>query len=90
MTRIGAVCLITIGIWVVIEVVVGFVHWKHHCFAGTGVDPPCLQQCALSTPQAQPGQRALWNCKLSPVARQLASACAAASERLLACACWCV
>ena len=59
MTRIGAVCLITIGVWVVIEVVVGFVHWKHHCFAGTGARAAvhctacllafsCRQPCLLS------------------------------------------
>ena len=44
MTRIGAVCLITIGFWVVIEIVVGFVRWKHTCYAGVG-ERPCL--CAL-------------------------------------------
>ncbi|PNH02174.1 Plasma membrane ATPase [Tetrabaena socialis] len=34
MTKIGGVCLITIGVWVVIEVVVQFAHYKHGCVAG--------------------------------------------------------
>lgn len=36
MTKIGAVCLITIGIWVVIELAVQFGGYKHSCRLGAG------------------------------------------------------
>lgn len=36
MTKIGGVCLITIGVWVVIEVVVQFAKYKHGCISGEG------------------------------------------------------
>ena len=36
MTRIGAVCLVTIGVWCVIEVAVQFGHYHHSCKAGVG------------------------------------------------------
>lgn len=36
MTKIGAVCLVTIAVWVVIELVVQFVHYNHSCVAGIG------------------------------------------------------
>ena len=52
MTRIGAVCLVTIGIWVVIEIVVGFVRWKHTCYAGVGACPPSLCACTVPALQA--------------------------------------
>ena len=39
MTRIGATCLITIGVWMVIELAVQFGHGHHVCHAGAGVWP---------------------------------------------------
>lgn len=36
MTKIGAICLITIGVWVVIEMGVQFGAYKHVCYAGAG------------------------------------------------------
>ncbi len=36
MTKIGAVCLITIGVWVVIELAVMFGHYNHECGSGVG------------------------------------------------------
>ena len=36
MTRIGAMCLVTIGVWVVIELAVQFGHYRHRCRAGSG------------------------------------------------------
>ena len=36
MTRIGGVCLITIGIWCVIELGVQFGHYGHSCYLGEG------------------------------------------------------
>ena len=36
MTKIGAVCLITIGIWAVIELGVQFGHYNHACKGGVG------------------------------------------------------
>jgi len=39
MTKIGAMCLVTIGVWVVIEIGVGFGHYKHSCYGGEGYCP---------------------------------------------------
>ncbi|KAL4418761.1 hypothetical protein ABPG77_005772 [Micractinium sp. CCAP 211/92] len=39
MTRIGAMCLITIGVWVVIELAVQFGHYGHACYGGEGGCP---------------------------------------------------
>ena len=36
MTMIGAVCLLTIGVWVVIELAAQFGHWSHTCLGGIG------------------------------------------------------
>lgn len=36
MTRIGGVCLVTIGIWCVIELAVQFGHYGHSCKLGEG------------------------------------------------------
>eukprot|EP00884_Botryococcus_braunii_P014010 jgi/Botrbrau1/2260/Bobra.101_2s0084.1 len=36
MTRIGAVCLITIGVWMVIELAVQFGYYRHSCHSGSG------------------------------------------------------
>jgi H+-transporting ATPase len=36
MTKIGAICLITICIWVVIELGVQFGAYKHVCYVGAG------------------------------------------------------
>jgi H+-transporting ATPase len=36
MNHIGACCLITIGIWVVIILCVQFANFKHECLAGAG------------------------------------------------------
>ena len=87
MTRIGAVCLITIGIWVVIEVVVGFVHWKHHCFAGTGelLDLSGHQACGCVhwAGQLYP----LHNPALSCTPLPLTGRCAQAAARCLP-TCW--
>lgn len=56
MTKIGGVCLVTIGIWLVIELAVQFGHYKHECEMGEGkpgvlciwtsccVCPPCSDQ----------------------------------------------
>lgn len=42
MTRIGAICLITIGVWVVIELSVQFGHYRHQCKAGQGAPKPLV------------------------------------------------
>jgi len=39
MTKIGAICLLTIGVWVVIEIGVGFGHFNHSCYGGEGYCP---------------------------------------------------
>ncbi|KAK9833068.1 hypothetical protein WJX74_006281 [Apatococcus lobatus] len=39
MTTIGAVCLLTIGIWVVIEMAAQFGHYSHQCLGGIGGCP---------------------------------------------------
>lgn len=39
MTKIGAMCLLTIGVWVIIEIGVGFGHYKHSCYGGEGYCP---------------------------------------------------
>lgn len=39
MTRIGACCLITIGIWMVIELAVQFGHYRHACAGGESKSP---------------------------------------------------
>lgn len=36
MTKIGAICLITIGLWMVIELAVQFGHYGHACYGGAG------------------------------------------------------
>lgn len=36
MTRIGAICLVTIGVWIVIELAVQFGHYGHSCHGGVG------------------------------------------------------
>lgn len=36
MTKIGAICLITIGCWVVIELGVQFGAYSHSCYTGVG------------------------------------------------------
>ena len=41
MTKIGAVCLITIGIWAVIELGVQFGHYNHACKGGVGKLEAC-------------------------------------------------
>lgn len=38
MTNIGAVCLITIGVWIVIELAVQFGKYHHRCVAGISRD----------------------------------------------------
>lgn len=39
MTKIGAMCLLTIGVWVVIEIGVGFGVYDHSCYGGDGYCP---------------------------------------------------
>ncbi|GFR50748.1 hypothetical protein Agub_g13014 [Astrephomene gubernaculifera] len=34
MTKIGGMCLVTIGVWAIIEVIVQFAHYKHGCTKG--------------------------------------------------------
>lgn len=36
MTRIGACCLLTIFVWVIIELCVQFAHYHHNCVGGEG------------------------------------------------------
>ncbi len=36
MTRIGGTCLITIGVWCIIELIVQFGVYRHQCHAGEG------------------------------------------------------
>ncbi len=63
MKKIGACCLITIGVWVVIELAVQFGHYGHSCEAGEGArfgfPPLSLRKgpCALRTPSAPPQLR---------------------------------
>ena len=45
MTRIGACCLITIGVWVAIEVIVAFAAYHHTCKAGAGEQSPPWLAC---------------------------------------------
>lgn len=44
MTKIGGVCLVTIGVWLVIELAVQFGHYHHECKMGEGE----WLQCTLS------------------------------------------
>lgn len=39
MTRIGGFCLITIGVWIIIELAVQFGHYNHACYGGEGGCP---------------------------------------------------
>ncbi len=39
MNKIGAICLITIFTWVIIELPVMFAHWDHSCSGGVGGCP---------------------------------------------------
>jgi H+-transporting ATPase len=52
MTRIGACCLITIGVWVVIELSVQFGHYRHQCKGGTGARPWPANHC-IDCPQLE-------------------------------------
>jgi hypothetical protein len=49
MTRIGATCLITIGVWCVIELAVQFGYYRHQCHTGEGAQhtlfPSARLQC---------------------------------------------
>jgi H+-transporting ATPase len=36
MTRIGAICLVTIGVWIIIELAVQFGKYNHACIGGVG------------------------------------------------------
>nr|P54210.1 RecName: Full=Plasma membrane ATPase; AltName: Full=Proton pump [Dunaliella acidophila]AAB49042.1 plasma membrane proton ATPase [Dunaliella acidophila] len=47
MNRIGGLCLITIGVWVVIEVPVQFAHYKHSCVAGKEGCPTLLNMLVI-------------------------------------------
>ncbi len=40
MTRIGAICLITIGVWCIIELAVQFGAYRHNCNMGEGALSP--------------------------------------------------
>ena len=46
MTRIGACCLVTIGVWIIIELSVQFGKYNHSCKGGVGEcrGPPCAGQ----------------------------------------------
>lgn len=48
MTTIGAVCLLTIGIWVVIEMAAQFGHYSHSCLGGIGKPLSHLPRLAVS------------------------------------------
>ncbi len=45
MTRIGGICLFTIGAWVLIELVVQFAHYHHECTSGEGACSVCVRVC---------------------------------------------
>lgn len=45
MTRIGGVCLITIGAWCIIELAVQFGHYGHGCKMGEGEAPASAMSC---------------------------------------------
>ena len=47
MTNIGAVCLITIGVWIVIELAVQFGKYHHRCVAGISEFLPSPSNAAL-------------------------------------------
>ena len=47
MTRIGGTCLITIGVWCIIELAVQFGAYHHKCKLGAGAQPR-LQHLPLS------------------------------------------
>ena len=49
MTRIGAVCLVTIGVWVAIELAVQCGHYRHQCRAGSGAALPSSPHCTVSS-----------------------------------------
>lgn len=51
MTNIGAVCLITIGIWIVIELAVQFGKYHHRCVAGISKHNP-VQNPIIPLPKA--------------------------------------
>jgi len=55
MTRIGGVCLITIGVWCIIEMAVQFGHYKHSCKLGEG-EPICRPRvCRHCCPSSKGG-----------------------------------
>ena len=47
MTKIGGTCLVTIGVWMVIEIAVQFGHYRHACGGGES-ESHTLLVCALS------------------------------------------
>ena len=51
MTHIGAVCLITIGVWCAIEVPVQFAHYHHDCKIGEG------EHCLFRPHPSRPASR---------------------------------
>lgn len=71
MTRIGAICLITIGVWIIIELAVQFGHYGHACYGGAGERPArlCALPCApRGLCRVGPGGRCGWVSQLPAVA----------------------
>ena len=59
MTRIGAMCLVTIGVWIVIELAVQFGHYNHECTGGAGERlRSSARRAFVFCPCARPGTRA--------------------------------
>jgi len=56
MTKIGAICLVTIGAWIVIELGVSFGLYRHSCKLGAGektmIDLPCLFTLLAAFPKS--------------------------------------
>ena len=46
MTRIGAMCLVTIFVWCIIELAVQFGHYHHSCHLGEGAQLLTCMTCA--------------------------------------------
>ena len=65
MTRIGAMCLVTIGVWVVIELAVQFGHYRHQCRAGSGAKTP-LVLAACTASYAMPPSCRYWGREEGP------------------------
>jgi hypothetical protein len=62
MTKIGAVCLITIGIWIIVELAVQFGGYGHDCHIGEGAQGSALGEKQLRSTQLSKNFALLASC----------------------------